>query len=66
MKDVEQDLLDLLGVRLFTIWQSVDNGKEILASIRGGDPEDDDSIEILKKLYKSAVKGANVCFLKAP
>ena len=33
MKEVEQDLLDLLGVRLFTIYQSVDNGKEILASI---------------------------------
>ena len=30
---VEQELLDLLGVRLFTIYQSVDNGKEILASI---------------------------------
>ncbi len=26
MKEVEQELLDLLGVRLFTIWQSVDNG----------------------------------------
>lgn len=25
MKEVEQDLLDLLGVRLFTIFQSVDN-----------------------------------------
>ena len=34
MKEVEQELLDLLGVRLFTIYQSVDNGKEILASIR--------------------------------
>ena len=33
MKEVEQELLDLLGVRLFTIYQSVDNGKEILASI---------------------------------
>ena len=36
MKEVEQELLDLLGVRLFTIYQSVDNGKEILASIKAG------------------------------
>lgn len=33
MKEVEQELLDLLGVRLFTIYQSVDNGKEIRASV---------------------------------
>jgi GAF domain-containing protein len=52
MKEVEQELLDLLGVRLFTIYQSVDNGKEILASIKeilasikGGDPDDDDSVQ---------------------
>ena len=36
MKEVEQELLDLLGVRLFAIYQSVDNGNEILASIKGG------------------------------
>jgi hypothetical protein len=57
MKDVEQDLLDLLGVRLFTIWQSVDNGKEILASIRGGDPEDDDSIEIRVPFSTTSLAG---------
>ena len=57
MKEVEQDLLDLLGVRLFTIWQSVDNGKEILASIRGGDPEDDDSIEIRVPFSTTSLAG---------
>ncbi len=57
MKDVEQDLLDLLGVRLFTIWQSVDNGKEILASIRGGDPEDDDSVEIRVPFSTTSLAG---------
>ena len=39
LKEVEQDLLDLLGVRLFTVWQSIDNGNEILASFKGGDPK---------------------------
>ena len=34
MKEVEQDLLRLLDVKLFTVYQSVDNGKEILASSR--------------------------------
>ena len=36
MKEVEQELLDLLGVRLFTIYQSVDNGKEIPSASREG------------------------------
>ncbi|MDT8429130.1 MAG: GspE/PulE family protein [Pseudomonadales bacterium] len=40
MREVEASLLELLGVRLFTIYQSVHNGKEILASYRGGDPEE--------------------------
>ncbi|HAG73437.1 MAG TPA: hypothetical protein DCL66_14660, partial [Gammaproteobacteria bacterium] len=57
MKEVEQDLLDLLGVRLFTIWQSVDNGKEIFASIKGGDPEDDDSVEIRVPLSTTSLAG---------
>ncbi len=57
MKDVEQDLLDLLGVRLFTIWQSVDNGKEISASIRGGDPGDDGSVEIRVPFSTTSLAG---------
>lgn len=57
MKEVEQDLLDLLGVRLFTIYQSVDNGKEILASIKGGDPDDDDSIEIRVPFSTTSLAG---------
>jgi type II secretory ATPase GspE/PulE/Tfp pilus assembly ATPase PilB-like protein len=67
MKEVEQDLLDLLGVRLFTIWQSVDNGKEILASIKGGDPKfveaassvgaDGDSAEIRVPLSTTSLAG---------
>jgi len=57
MKEVEQDLLDLLGVRLFTIYQSVDNGKEILASIKGGDPDDDDSVEIRVPFSTTSLAG---------
>lgn len=57
MKEVEQDLLDLLGVRLFTIWQSVDNGKEIFASIKGGDPDDDDSVEIRVPFSTTSLAG---------
>ena len=57
MKQVEQDLLNLLGVRLFTIYQCVDNGKEILASIKGGDPGDDDSIEIRVPFSPTSLAG---------
>ncbi len=57
MKEVEQDLLSLLGVKLFTIYQSVDNGKEILASFKGGDPDDDDSIEIRVPFSPTSLAG---------
>ncbi|MEX2367757.1 MAG: hypothetical protein WD601_14235, partial [Pseudohongiellaceae bacterium] len=36
MKEVEESLLELLGARLFTIYQSVSNGKEVVASFKGG------------------------------
>ncbi|HAJ76732.1 MAG TPA: hypothetical protein DCM64_09785 [Gammaproteobacteria bacterium] len=57
MKEVEKDLLDLLGVRLFTIYQSVDNGKEILSSIRGGDPDDDENLEIRVPFSTTSLSG---------
>ncbi|MBL4573509.1 MAG: GspE/PulE family protein [Gammaproteobacteria bacterium] len=57
MKEVEQDLLALLGVKLFTVYQSVDNGKEILASFKGGDPDDDDSIEIRVPFSPTSLAG---------
>ena len=57
MKEVEKDLLDLLGVRLFTIYQSVDNGREILSSIRGGDPENDESLEIRVPFSTTSLAG---------
>jgi type II secretory ATPase GspE/PulE/Tfp pilus assembly ATPase PilB-like protein len=57
MKEVEQDLLGLLDVKLFTVYQSVDNGKEILASFKGGDPDDDDSTEIRVPFSPTSLAG---------
>ena len=57
MKSVEQDLLGLLDVKLFTVYQSVDNGKELLASFKGGDPGDDDSIEIRVPFSATSLAG---------
>ncbi len=36
MKQIEGTILDLFKAQLFTIFQSVDNGKEIVASFMGG------------------------------
>ncbi len=57
MKEVEKDLLKLLGVRLFTIYQSVDNGKEIMASIKGGDPQDGRGPEIRVPFSTTSLAG---------
>ncbi|MDY6983478.1 MAG: hypothetical protein SV422_10355, partial [Pseudomonadota bacterium] len=48
MKEVESDLLALLGCKLFTIFQSVDNGKEIVATFKGGIGSDDDPDFVIK------------------
>lgn len=57
MKEVEQDLLGLLDVRLFTIYQCVDNGKELLASVRGGDPNETDAMEIRVPFSQTSLAG---------
>jgi type II secretory ATPase GspE/PulE/Tfp pilus assembly ATPase PilB-like protein len=57
MKEVEQSLLDLLGVRLFTIYQCVQNGKEVLASFKGGGPEDDNTREIRVPFSPTSLAG---------
>lgn len=57
MKEVEQSLLDLLGVRLFTIYQCVQNGKEVLASFKGGGPEDDNAREIRVPFSPTSLAG---------
>ena len=47
----------MLDVKLFTVYQSVDNGKEILASFKGGDPDDDDSTEIRVPFSPTSLAG---------
>jgi hypothetical protein len=51
MREVESSLLELLGVRLFTIYQCVQNGKEVLASFKGGTPT---TTTLLKSVCLSA------------
>ncbi len=57
MKEAERSLLDLLGVRLFTIYQCVQNGKEILASFKGGDTNDTGSPEIRVPFSPTSLAG---------
>lgn len=57
MKEIEQPLLQLLNVRLFTIYQTVQNGREIVSTFRGGDPEDDQSKEIRVPLSATSLAG---------
>ena len=56
MKEVESTLLDLLGARLFTIYQTVSNGKEIIASFKGGIGSEND-IEIRVPLSPTSLAG---------
>jgi hypothetical protein len=57
MKEVESSLLDLLGVRLFTIYQCVQNGKEVLASFKGDDPDDNNSTAIRVPFSPTSLAG---------
>ncbi|MEX1197563.1 MAG: GspE/PulE family protein [Pseudohongiellaceae bacterium] len=57
MKEVEQSLVDLLDVRLFTIYQTVQNGREIVSTFKGGDPEDDQSNQIRVPLSPTSLAG---------
>ena len=57
MTEVEQSLLDLLGVRLFTIYQCVQNGKEVFASFTGGDPDNNNAREIRVPFSPTSLAG---------
>lgn len=57
MKEVEQSLLDLLDVRLFTIYQSVQNGREIISTFKGGDSGEDQSNQIRVPLSPTSLAG---------
>lgn len=43
IREVEQDLLDLLGVKLMTIYQCVEHSSELIASVKAGDSRGDDA-----------------------
>ena len=59
MKEVESSILELMGCKMFTIFQSVDNGKEIVASFMGDTRphEEDDSIEIRVPFTPTSLAG---------
>ncbi len=48
MKEVEAEILALLKCKLFTIYQSVDNGKEIEATFKGGIGSDESSNSVIR------------------
>ena len=48
MKEVETEMLGMLGCKMFTIYQSVDNGKEIIASFKGGIGSDEDTDFVIR------------------
>jgi type II secretory ATPase GspE/PulE/Tfp pilus assembly ATPase PilB-like protein len=59
MKEVEGSILEMMGCKMFTIFQSVDNGKEIAASFIGDirPHDDDDKIEIRVPFTPTSLAG---------
>jgi GAF domain-containing protein len=57
MKLVENNLLELLDTRLITIYQSVSNGKHIVATFKGGGKGDNDNIEIKAPFSPTSLAG---------
>jgi GAF domain-containing protein len=57
LETVGEGLLDILGVRLFTVYQCVENGKERLAIYRGGDTEYNSLNEIRVHFSATSVAG---------
>lgn len=59
MKKVEGTILELMGSKMFTIYQSVDNGKEIVASFKGDNRphEGDNDIEIRVPFTPTSLAG---------
>ncbi len=59
MKEVEGTILELMGARLFTIYQSDKNGREIVASFKGDirPHEGDDDIEIRVPFTPTSLAG---------
>ena len=58
MKLVEKELQELLGARIFSIYQTIDNGKEITAVFKGGqDSENVDKQTIKVPLSTTSLSG---------
>lgn len=57
MKEVETDMLSLLNCKLFTIYQSIDNGKEIEATYKGGIGSNDSDIVIRVPFSATSLAG---------
>ena len=66
MKDVEQDMLTMLGCKLFTIYQSVDNGKEIVASYKGGIGSDQNNDIVIKVPFSATSLAGYVALSQRP
>jgi type II secretory ATPase GspE/PulE/Tfp pilus assembly ATPase PilB-like protein len=57
MKEIEADMLSLLNCKLFTIYQSIDNGKEIEATFKGGIGSNDNDIVIRVPFSATSLAG---------
>ncbi len=57
MKEIEADMLSLLNCKLFTIYQSIDNGKEIEATYKGGIGSNDNDIVIRVPFSATSLAG---------
>ncbi|MES2605017.1 MAG: hypothetical protein V4603_08770, partial [Pseudomonadota bacterium] len=66
MKDVEGEMLALLGCKLFTIYQSVDNGKEIQASYKGGIGSDEGNDIVIKVPFSPTSLAGYVALAQRP
>lgn len=66
MKEVESDLLALLGCKLFTIFQSVDNGREIVATFKGGIGSDENPDFVIKVPFTATSLAGYVALSQRP
>jgi len=66
MKDVEGELLGLLRCKLFTIYQSVDNGKEIEATYKGGIGSNENSDIVIRVPFSATSLAGYVALGQRP
>ena len=66
MKEVEGEMLGMLGCKMFTIYQSVDNGKEIIASFRGGIGSDENTDCVIRVPFSATSLAGYVALSQCP